>query len=71
MFTAGVCRSNQTHEWIPSNTSKSVDGVPSDHCMVWAEFYYSRDYDKSKGDELSLKESKRYKMGDSGDEDDS
>ena len=68
---SGVCREQQTHEWIPSGTSKSVPGVPSDHCMVWAEFFYGRDYDKSEDDELSLKESKRFKMGDSGDEDDS
>ena len=70
ILSSGVCRANQTHEWIPSSTSKSVPGVPSDHCMIWAEFFYSRDYDQSEEDDLSLTESKRYKMGDSGDEED-
>ncbi|XP_028400937.1 endonuclease/exonuclease/phosphatase family domain-containing protein 1-like [Dendronephthya gigantea] len=68
---SGVCREGQTHQWIPSNSSKSVPGVPSDHCMIWAEFFYGRDYDEYDEDDLSLGKSKRYKMGDSGDEDDS
>ena len=65
----GVCRENQVHEWIPWK-EWDIGGVPSDHCMVWAEFFYGKDYDESSGkEELNLGESKRYKMGESDEED--
>ena len=43
--------------------------MPSDHCMVWAEFFYGVDHDKSKNEDIKMQKSKRYKIGDSGDED--
>lgn len=43
----GVIRDGLTHPSIPDGWR--WNGLVSDHCPVWAEFYCDRDYDRATG----------------------
>lgn len=45
---SGVIRERLTHPSIPDGRW-SWNGVVSDHCPVWAEFYCDRDFDDTEG----------------------
>ena len=45
--SAGVVREGLTHPSIPDGWR--WNGVVSDHCPVWAEFYCDRDFDETTG----------------------
>lgn len=47
LLLTGVIRDGLTHPYIPNGWL--WNGLVSDHCPVWAEFYCDRDFDRVSG----------------------